>query len=152
MRVVLASDHRGFQLKASLRALLAEKGVESIDVGAFSAEAVDYPDVGALAAAKVARGECERGIVICGSGIGMSIVANKFPGVRAALCHDVYGARMSREHNDSNVLALGADVVEETLAREIVKVWLETEFQGGRHLRRVEKIRAIESGLAGKGE
>lgn len=150
MKVVLASDHRGFQLKASLRNLLAERGIEPIDVGAFSTESVDYPDFGALAAAKVSGGECERGIVICGSGIGMSIVANKFPRVRAALCHDVYGARMSREHNDSNMLALGADLVEEPLAREIVKVWLETEFQGGRHLRRAEKIRDLESALAKK--
>jgi ribose 5-phosphate isomerase B len=150
MKVVLASDHRGYQLKASLRTLLAEIGIESIDVGTFSTDSTDYPDFGRLAAEKVSRGECDRGIVICGSGIGMSIVANKFPRVRAALCHDAYTARMSRQHNDSNVLALGADLVNEQAAREIVKVWLYTEFEGGRHLRRVEKVLDIEAAVAKK--
>lgn len=145
MKIVLASDHRGYQLKALLLDLLVTMGVKPLDVGTFSSESVDYPDFGALAAEKVSQGECERGIVICGSGIGMSIVANKFPRVRAALCHDVHTARVSREHNDSNMLALGADLIDPLLAQEIVKVWLETEFQGDRHLRRVEKIRDIES-------
>lgn len=147
MKVVLASDHRGYQLKDLLKKFLDEMGIESLDTGTFSPDSVDYPDFGLRAAEKVSQGEYDRGILICGSGIGMCIVANKFPGIRAALCHDVYTAEMSRKHNDSNILALGADLIDEEQARKILKVWLETKFEGGRHLRRIEKIKEIESRL-----
>lgn len=145
MKVVLANDHRGYQLKLHLKKALDQMNIESLDVGSFSADSVDYPDFAASAAQKVSDGDYDRGILICGSGIGMSIVANKIPRVRAALCHDVRAARMTREHNDSNVLCLAADATDEGLAEKILKTWLETEFEGGRHLRRVEKIRDIES-------
>ncbi|MBP1709025.1 MAG: ribose-5-phosphate isomerase [Deltaproteobacteria bacterium] len=147
MKVVLSSDHRGYQLKDSLKKFLEERKIEFLDVGTFSADSVDYPDFAMLAAEKVSHGDYDRGILICGSGIGMCIVANKFPGVRAAVCHDVSAAEMSRKHNDSNMLGLGADVITEELARKILHVWLETKFEGGRHLRRIQKISDIESGL-----
>jgi ribose 5-phosphate isomerase B len=147
MKVVLASDHRGYKLKGSLKKFLEERKMEFLDVGTFSADSVDYPDFAMLAAEKVSHGDYDRGILICGSGIGMCIVANKFPGVRAAVCHDVSAAKMSRKHNDSNMLGLGADVINEELARKILHVWLETKFEGGRHLRRIQKISEIESRL-----
>ena len=147
MKVVLSSDHRGYQLKDSLKKFLEERKIEFLDVGTFSADSVDYPDFAMLAAEKVSHGDYDRGILICGSGIGMCIVANKFPGVRAAVCHDVSAAEMSRKHNDSNMLSLGADVINEELARKILHVWLETKFEGGRHLRRIQKISDIESRL-----
>ena len=147
MKVVLASDHRGYQLKDSLKKFLEERKIEFLDVGTFSADSVDYPDFAMLAAEKVSHGDYDRGILICGSGIGMCVVANKFPGVRAAVCHDVSAAEMSRKHNDSNMLGLGADVINEELARKILHVWLETKFEGGRHLRRIQKISEIESRL-----
>lgn len=147
MNVVLASDHRGYQLKETFKKILEGKKIEFLDVGTFSADSVDYSDFATLAAEKVSHGDCERGILICGSGIGMCIVGNKFPGIRAALCHTVTAAEMSRRHNDSNMLCLGADVVNEELARKILQVWLETQFEGGRHLRRIEKISALESRL-----
>lgn len=147
MKVVLASDHRGYQLKDSLKKFLEERKIEFLDGGTFSADSVDYPDFAMLAAEKVSHGDYDRGILICGSGIGMCIVANKFPGVRAAVCHDVSAAEMSRKHNDSNMLGLGADVINEELARKILHVWLETKFEGGRHLRRIQKISDIESRL-----
>jgi ribose 5-phosphate isomerase B len=147
MKVVLASDHRGYKLKGSLKKFLEERKMEFLDVGTFSADSVDYPDFAMLAAEKVSHGDYDRGILICGSGIGMCIVANKFPGVRAAVCHDVSAAEMSRKHNDSNMLGLGADVISEELARKILHVWLETKFEGGRHLRRIQKISEIESRL-----
>jgi ribose 5-phosphate isomerase B len=147
MKVVLASDHRGYQLKDSLKKFLEERKIEFLDVGTFSADSVDYPDFAMLAAEKVSHGDYDRGILICGSGIGMCIVANKFPGIRAAVCHDISAAEMSRKHNDSNMLSLGADVINEELARKILYVWLETKFEGGRHLRRIQKISEIESRL-----
>jgi len=147
MKVVLSSDHRGYQLKDSLKKFLEERKIEFLDVGTFSADSVDYPDFAMLAAEKVSHGDYDRGILICGSGIGMCIVANKFSGVRAAVCHDVSSAEMSRKHNDSNMLGLGADVINEELARKILHVWLETKFEGGRHLRRIQKISDIESRL-----
>ena len=147
MKVVLASDHRGYKLKGSLKKFLEEREMEFLDVGTFSADSVDYPDFAMLAAEKVSRGDYDRGILICGSGIGMCIVANKFPGVRAAVCHDVSAAEKSRKHNDSNMLGLGADVINEELARKTLHVWLETKFEGGRHLRRIQKISEIESRL-----
>jgi ribose 5-phosphate isomerase B len=147
MKVVLASDHRGYQLKNSLKKFLEERKIEFLDVGTFSADSVDYPDFAMLAAEKVSHEDYDRGILICGSGIGMCVVANKFPGIRAAVCHDVSAAEMSRKHNDSNMLGLGADVIKEELARKILHVWLETKFEGGRHLRRIQKISEIESRL-----
>jgi len=144
MKIVLGSDHAGFELKEDLRAYLAEQKIEAADLGVYNGEPVDYPDIGASVAEKVSRGEVERGILICGSGIGMSIVANRFPGVRAALCHDSYTARISREHNDANLLILGGRLIAKGLAREILKIWLEAEFQGGRHQRRLERIRSME--------
>jgi ribose 5-phosphate isomerase B len=147
MRVVLASDHRGYHLKDSLKKFLEERKIEFLDVGTFSTDSVDYPDFAMLAAEKISVGDYERGILICGSGIGMCVVANKFPGIRAAVCHNIGAAEMSRKHNDSNMLSLGADVVNEDSARKILQVWLETKFEGGRHLRRIQKISEIESRL-----
>ena len=149
MKIALGSDHAGFELKEDLRAYLAELEIEALDLGTYSEDSTDYPDVAAKVAEKVARGEVERGLLICGTGIGMSIVANRFAGVRAALCHDLCTARVSREHNDANVLALGGRLIGKGLAREILKVWLESEFQGGRHERRIRKIAALE-GKTGK--
>ena len=145
MKIVLGSDHAGFELKEDLRSYLAEMKVDALDLGTYSEDSVDYPDVAVKVAEKVARGEVERGLLICGTGIGMSIVANRFAGVRAALCHDLYTARISREHNNANILALGGRVTGKGLAREMLKVFLETEFQGGRHEQRVNKIAALET-------
>ena len=144
MQIGLACDHGGFELKEELKAFLKSTGVEPIDMGSFNEESVDYPDFGVLVAEKVSRGELERGILICGTGIGMSIVANKFPGVRAALANDLYSARCSREHNDANILVIGGRMIGREVAREIVKVWLSTPFAGGRHQRRIDKIKALE--------
>ncbi len=144
MQIGLACDHGGFELKEELKAFLKSLGVEAIDMGTTSGDPVDYPDFGALVAGKVSRGELEKGILICGTGIGMSMVANKFPKVRAALANDLYSSRCSREHNDANVLIIGGRIVGKGLAKEIVKVWLETSFAGGRHQKRLEKIEALE--------
>jgi len=144
MQIGLACDHGGFELKEELKAFLKSLGVEPIDMGTSSEDSVDYPDFGALVAEKVSRGELEKAILICGTGIGMSIVANKFPRVRAALANDLYSSRCSREHNDSNILIIGGRIVGKGLAKEIVKVWLESPFAGGRHQRRLEKIEALE--------
>ena len=144
MQVGLASDHGGFELKEELKAFLKSIGIEPIDMGTFNEDSVDYPDFGALVAEKVSKGELEKGILICGTGIGMSIVANKFPGVRAGLANDLYSSRCSREHNDANILIVGGRIVGKELAKAIVKVWLETPFAGGRHKRRLEKIEALE--------
>lgn len=144
MRVGLACDHGGFGLKEELKAFLKSMGVDPVDLGSFDENSVDYPDFGIQVAEKVSRGELEMGILVCGTGIGMSIVANKFPGVRAALVHELYSARCSREHNDANILVLGGRVVGSGLAKEIVKVWFETPFSGGRHQGRLEKITALE--------
>jgi len=144
MQIGLACDHGGFELKEELKAFLKSAGVEPVDMGSFNEESVDYPDYGVLVAEKVSRGELERGILICGTGIGMSIVANKFPGVRAALANDLYSARCSREHNDANVLVIGGRIIGRGMALEIVKVWLNTSFAGGRHQRRIDKIKALE--------
>jgi ribose 5-phosphate isomerase B len=144
MRVGLACDHGGFGLKEELKTFLKSMGIDPVDLGCFDENSVDYPDFGIQVAEKVSRGELEKGILICGTGIGMSIVANKFPGVRAALVHELYSARCSREHNDANILVLGGRVVGSGLAKEIVKVWLETPFSGGRHQGRIEKITGLE--------
>lgn len=149
MRVAVASDHGGWQLKQQVVEYLREAGVPCTDLGTYSEEAVDYPDFAVLVAEGVRRGDYDRGILCCGTGIGVCIAANKVPGVRAALCHDTYSARMSREHNDANVLTMGQRVIGPGLAREIVRVWLATEFAGGRHARRVDKIRDIEARYGG---
>lgn len=144
MRVAIGSDHAGFPLKQAILELLDELGLPYQDFGTTSESSVDYPDYGRAVAEAVARGEYDRGILICGTGIGMSIVANKVPGVRAALCHEPYSARMSRLHNNANVLAMGGRIIGPALAREVVRTFLETEFEGGRHQRRVEKIEALD--------
>lgn len=144
MQIGFACDHAGFELKEELKAFLKSLGVKAIDMGAFNEDSVDYPDFGMLVAEKVSRGELEKGILICGTGIGMSMVANKFPRIRAAVANDLYSSRCSREHNDANILIMGGRIVGKDLAKEIVKVWLETPFAGGRHKRRIEKIEALE--------
>jgi ribose 5-phosphate isomerase B len=144
MQIGLACDHGGFELKEELKAFLKLLGVEPIDMGTFNEDSVDYPDFGVLVAEKVSQGELEKGILICGTGIGMSMVANKFPRIRAALVNDLYSSRCSREHNDANILIIGGRIVGKELAKEIVRVWLETPFAGGRHKRRLEKIEALE--------
>jgi len=140
MTVALGADHRGFKLKEELKRWLAAQGHEVIDFGPASADRVDYPDYAFKVAGAVARRRADRGILICSTGIGMSIAANKVQGVRAALADSVRLARLSREHNDSNVLCLGADVVTAAQARRIVSVWLRTGFAGGRHARRVREL------------
>ncbi len=144
MKVISGSDHGGFELKEDLKAQLADLKIEVVDVGTNSETAVDYPDFGRAVAAQVSSGKFDRGILICGTGIGMSMVANRFPGVRAALVHDLYTARLSREHNDANLLVLGGRITGKGLAREILKVWLEASFEGGRHARRVDKIKELD--------
>jgi ribose 5-phosphate isomerase B len=140
MRIAIGADHAGFILKEHLRARLAEAGHELRDFGAHSAESVDYPDYAALVAGAVAGGSAERGILVCGSGIGMAIAANRVRGVRAAACIDLYSARLCRQHNDANVLALGSRIVAPPLAEALAEVFLTTTFEGGRHARRVAKL------------
>lgn len=144
MKISIASDHRGYHLKEKLASILRTKGFEVSDEGTSLTEAVDYPDFAALVALKVSTGKVDRGILICGSGIGMAIAANKFPGVRAAPCTDEVTAEISRRHNDLNVLCLSADMLSPRTVERMVETWLKTEFEGGRHSRRVEKIQAIE--------
>jgi len=146
MKVALASDHRGFEFKNMITTFLSTLGHEVIDYGTSNGtESVDYTDYGLKAARSVSRGESERAILICGTGLGMSLVANKVKGVRATVCHDLYTVEMSRRHNDSNVLCLGADVVDQKLLEKKIKLWIETPFEGGRHARRVGKIMDVES-------
>lgn len=144
MRIAVGSDHRGFSVKAKILELLRGMGQEVLDDGVFSTDSADYPDVAAVVAERVSRQEIDRGILICGTGIGMAIAANKFPGVRAATCHDDLTAEMSRRHNDVNVLCLSADMLGERLIDRMIEIWLKTEFEGGRHARRIEKIVEIE--------
>jgi ribose 5-phosphate isomerase B len=144
MRIAIGADHAGFPLKEHLKRTLAGLGHEVIDVGTHSEEPVDYPQICATVARAVAEGVVARGIVLGGSGQGEQIAANKVPGTRAALCNELYTARLSREHNDANVLAIGARIVAPTLADEILRVWLETAFAGGRHQRRIDQIAALE--------
>ena len=144
MLVAIGADHAGFSLKQHLVGTLYELGHEVIDMGTDSEEPVDYPPIMADVARAVARGDADRGIVLGGSGQGEQIAANKVRGVRAALCNDLYTARMSRAHNDANVLSIGARVVGTGLAEEIVELWLDTKFEGGRHARRVAQITEIE--------
>ena len=146
MRIALGADHAGFPLKEDLKAFLEQEGHEVLDFGTGSTDPVDYPAFCAAAARAVADGRAERGIVLGGSGQGEQITANKVRGVRAALCHDLFVAKLSRMHNDANVLGMGARIVAPTYAREIVRVWLATPFEGGRHVRRLEQIARIEEG------
>ena len=144
MKLAIASDHGGYPLKAVLIPYLREQGHEVVDFGCYSTESCDYPDFAEPAARAVARGECERGIVICSTGIGISMAANKVRGVRCALCGDVYSAEMTRRHNDANMLAMGASLTAPVLAERITDVVLTTAFEGGRHARRVGKVDAIQ--------
>jgi len=146
MKIAIGSDHRGFEAKQQVKAIAAELGHECIDFGTDDNNPVDYPDLAYLAATAVSKEQADRAILACATGIGMSMAANKIQGVRAALCHDELSAQVSRDHNDANVLCLSADQVGAVLLRKMVEVWLTTEFSGGRHERRVRKIRAIEEG------
>ncbi|MEM1226736.1 MAG: ribose 5-phosphate isomerase B [Planctomycetota bacterium] len=144
MKVGLASDHRGVGIKARIAQCLQAEGFEIVDAGTHSSEPVDYPDYASVVAAGIRDGQVDRGILICGTGIGMAIAANKFPGVRAAACYDEVMVEMSRRHNDINVLCLPGDLIGERPIDELVLMWLRTEFESGRHQKRIEKIRRIE--------
>jgi ribose 5-phosphate isomerase B len=145
--IAIGSDHGGVELKDFLVGVLRAQGLEVRDVGTQGRESVDYPDFAREVSLRVCRGEAERGVLICTSGIGMSILANKFPGIRAALVGDLDGARTSREHNDANILVLGGAKTEKSLAQEILETWLKTPFAGGRHQRRIDKIAQLEREL-----
>ena len=149
MSVAIASDHGGYNLKSEIIKFLEKESVSYRDFGTYSADSVDYPDYALPVAEAVKSGEFERGILCCGTGIGISIAANKVPGIRAALCHDTFSARASREHNNANILALGERVLGVGPALEIVRVWLEAGFDGGRHATRLEKISLIEKKYCG---
>ena len=142
--VALGADHAGFHLKEALKGWLIDHAYQVVDYGTHAAESVDYPDYAEQVAEAVAEGKVERGVLVCGTGIGMTITANKVPGVRAALCADLYTARMSREHNDTNVLALGGRLMGPEMALDILRMWLEADFSGGRHRRRLDKIGDLE--------
>ncbi len=146
MKIAIAADHRGYTAKEKICLLLNEQGHEVVDMGTNSARSCDYPDVAYVASQAVADGRVATAVLLCGSGIGMSISANKVRGVRAALCNDELSAQMARRHNDANVLCLAADLLGEELMRRIIEVWLETDFEAGRHLRRIHKIALIEQG------
>jgi len=145
MIIAIGSDHRGQAIKTRLLAMLAEAGHQGIDCGTDSTEPVDYPDYAAKVAEAVSSGQAQRGILICCTGIGMAMAANKFPGVRACPCHDEMTARLSRQHNDANVLCLSADLLGERMLNRLTEIWLATEFEGGRHARRLEKIAQLEA-------
>lgn len=146
MKIAVANDHRGVSAVEQVKAIIAQLEHELVDFGCTSDQPVDYPDVAYLAASAVSRGQADRAILICGTGIGMCIAANKVKGVRAALCYDELNAKIARQHNDANVLCLSGDLLGSGALRKIVETWLTTEFSGGRHLRRVNKINAIEQG------
>jgi ribose 5-phosphate isomerase B len=150
MKIAIGSDHRGYDAKQRLLPLLQQLGHEVLDVGPQGHESVDYPDFAFQVAQAVGEGKVDRGILICGTGIGMCIAANKVPGVRAAPCHDSITAEMSRRHNDANVLCLSADLLGDDLIARMVRIWLQTEFEAGRHARRVDKITRFEQELDGK--
>lgn len=146
MKITIGSDHGAVALKEEVKMVLKEfADVEIHDVGTFNTDAVDYPDIAEKVCSEIIKGVSDRGILLCGTGIGMSMAANKINGIRCALCSDVYSAKMSREHNDANVLALGGRVIGFGPAGEIVRAWVKTEFKGGRHSRRVNKVMALES-------
>jgi ribose 5-phosphate isomerase B len=151
MKVAIGSDHRGFLAKEHIKRMLTQMGHEVQDFGTTSDASTDYPDYAVPVCKAVLRGEAARGILLCGSGIGMCMTANKVPGIRAALCHDELTAEMSRRHNDANVLCLGADLLGEELMRRMVGIWMSTGFDGGRHERRVKKIMQAESVCVGDG-
>ena len=145
MKIIIGSDHNAIDLKDDIKTYLEEKGYEHVDIGSFAdAVEVDYPDIGEELAERVAKGEFERGILICGTGIGMAIVANKVPGVRAACCHDPYSAERARKSNNAQILTMGSQIVAPTLARTLLDHWLESEFAGGRSAAKVAKINAID--------
>ncbi|ULM98928.1 ribose 5-phosphate isomerase B [Peribacillus frigoritolerans] len=145
MKVVIASDHGGINIRKEIISLLKEMNIEYEDMGCECSTSVDYPDYALPVAEKVAKGEVDRGILICGTGIGMSIAANKVKGIRCALVHDMFSAKATREHNDTNILAMGERVIGPGLARNIAKIWLTTPFEGGRHKNRINKIRTYEA-------
>jgi ribose 5-phosphate isomerase B len=149
MKIAIASDHRGVRVKEQILAQLAELSHEAIDHGPKSSDSVDYPDFAALVADDVAQARVDRGILICGTGMGMCIAANKFAGVRAVTCHDDFTAEISRRHNNANVMCLSADMLGDRLLTRIVEIWLNTEFEGGRHARRVDKITQMETPRCG---
>lgn len=138
--IIMGCDHAAFRLKQTIKAYLAEKGFAVEDVGTHGEDSVDYPDFGISVAAQISAGAYRRGILICGTGLGMSMVANKFPRVRAALCNDLFSARMSRCHNNANILVMGGRIIGDILAKEIVQTWLDTPFEGGRHQQRLDKF------------
>jgi len=144
VKIAIGCDHAATDLKDKVTAFVSEKGHTVDDLGTNSSDSVDYPDFGRAVASSVSRGKADRGILICGTGIGMSIVANKFHGIRATLCYDLLTARMSRLHNDSNILVLGSRTTGEELALSIAKIWIDTEFEGGRHQKRLNKIAEME--------
>ncbi len=147
MTIAIGCDHAGVELKKEILSILDTLHIEHIDYGTNGTESVDYPDFGEKVSEAVSSGKIEKGILICGTGIGMSIVANKFPGVRASLCNELFTAKMSRLHNDANILVIGGGVVGKDLAKEIIKTWVSTPFEGARHSRRLEKISRIEDRL-----
>ena len=151
MRIAVGTDHRGFSIRSKVIELVERLGHEVEDIGTFSGDAVDYPDIASAVSRKVSQGEVDRGILVCGTGLGMCIAANKFHGVRAAPCHDDLTAEMSRRHNDTNVLCLSADLLGERLIDRMVELWLATPFEGGRHARRVEKITQLEQQVENDG-
>jgi ribose 5-phosphate isomerase B len=148
LRISLGSDHRGIAIRPRLIQTLESNGFQCTDEGTFQNKSCDYPDVASIVARKVSSGEADRGVLICGTGIGMAITANKFAGVRAAVCYEKVMAEMSRRHNDVNVLCLPGDMIGDRPIDELVLLWLNTEFEGGRHARRVQKIAAVESDRA----
>lgn len=145
MKIAVGCDHGGFELKQAVIKFLEDNGYEYKDYGTYDTQSCDYPDIAAPVAKAVVAGEFDRGILICGTGIGIGIAANKVPGIRAALCHDTFSAHATREHNDSNILTMGQRVVGQGLALDIVKIWLTTEFEGGRHQKRIDKIHELEA-------
>jgi len=147
LKLAIGSDHRGFQVKEEIKKYLEERGIEYEDFGTFSDEATDYPDIGAKVAREVSNGHLERGILICETGLGMTLVANKFRGIRATLCHDLESTKQAREHLNSNILTMGGKIVDRSLIPQILDIWLNTEFTGGRHTRRLGKISAIEKNI-----
>jgi ribose 5-phosphate isomerase B len=150
--IAIGSDHAGLEMKNEVAAVLKAMGHEYQDFGTDSPQSVDYPDFGEKVSDAVSRGKADRGILICGTGIGMSIVANKFSNIRAALCNELFSAMMSRRHNDANVLVLGGRIIGKDLAKEIVKTWMTTPFEGGRHENRLKKIQLIETKTIMKGD
>ena len=144
LKIAVGCDHGGFELKQAVVKFLEENGYEYKDFGTYDTQSCDYPDIAVPVAKAVAAGEFDRGILICGTGIGIGIAANKVAGIRAALCHDTFSAHATRQHNDSNILTMGQRVIGQGLALDIVNIWLTTEFEGGRHQKRIDKIHAQE--------